>query len=158
MPKSLKNFSNRDLLKKHSSIVDELIKRGVIRTRNNPIADYAEWLVSNKFKWSLAPSSNTGYDALDNDNIRYQIKCRRITVTRKSRQLGVIRKLNEKKFDFLVGVLFDDYYKVFEAYIIPHDIIEKYSRFSEHQNGYILQLKGEILEDRKTENITKKFR
>ena len=38
------------LLRNHSAILDELKRRKVVRTKNNPIGGYAEWLVSKKFK------------------------------------------------------------------------------------------------------------
>ena len=41
-----------------------------------------------------------------------------------------------------------------ETYIIAQEIIKKYARFSKHLNGYLLNLKGKILEDPKVENVT----
>jgi type I restriction-modification system DNA methylase subunit len=45
-------------------------------------------------------------------------------------------------------------FTVKEAYIIAHEIIKKYARFSKRLNGYLLNLKGKILEDPKVENVT----
>jgi hypothetical protein len=95
-------------LKLHSSIIDELKRRNVVRTRNNPVGDYTEWLVKRALKLQLSNNSKMGYDAKDNrKNIKYQIKGRQITSDNKSKQLSVIRKLEDKKFDFLIAVLFD---------------------------------------------------
>ena len=33
-----------ELLKCFADVLDELKERGVVRTRNNPVSDYAEWL------------------------------------------------------------------------------------------------------------------
>ena len=41
-----------------------------------------------------------------------------------------------------------------ESYIIAHEISKKYARFRKHLNGYLLNLKGKILEDPKVENVT----
>jgi len=112
-------------------------------------------LVCRQFHLSLERSSKRGYDATDNGGKRYQIKSRRLDRTNESRQLSVIRNLEKREFDFLVGVLFDRDFTVKEAYKIPHGVIEKYSRFSEHQNGHIIQLQGELLTAAGVENLTK---
>ena len=111
---NIKKLNIRELLELYSSIMKELMGRKIIRTSNNPVADIAEYLVSQKMHLELAINSMPGYDALDKKGARYQIKSRRITTHNKSRQLGVIRNLDQNKFDFLVGVasfvLGDDYH------------------------------------------------
>lgn len=149
----LEKYSISELLKFYTEIIEELINRRVLRTRNNPVADYTEWLVSSKLQFKLENNSKSGYDATDIKGIKYQIKGRRITPTNKSKQLGVIRKLESKKFDYLIGLVFDKDFSLIEGYKIPHQTIKKYAKFSKHQNGHILHLKGEILRDPKTENI-----
>lgn len=148
-----KSLSTSDLLRCFSSILDELKQRGVIRTRNNPTGDYAEWLVAKKYKLKLTPKSHPGYDAITTTGkrVRFQIKGRR---SKKSRQLSVIRDLHLKKFDYLVGVLFADDFTVREAYKMPYRIVKKYAEFNEHQNGHILYLRGDVLKDKKVEDIT----
>ena len=149
-----KSLSTSNLLQCFSSILDELKQRGVVRTRNNPTGDYAEWLVATKFKLKLEPNSNAGYDAASSrgKKVRFQIKGRR---AKKSRQLSVIRNLEAKKFDYLIAVFFDDDFAVREAYKIPYKIVKKYAEFNEHQNGHILHLRGDILKDNKVEDITR---
>jgi len=51
-------------------------------------------------------------------------------------------------------IIFDELFKVKEAYQIPHDTIKKYARYNKHQNGYILLAMGAILTDQAVENIT----
>lgn len=150
----LKEFTTSDLFKYFADILDELKQRNVVRTRNNPVADYAEWLVAQSFYLSLERNSRAGYDAINNRGERFQIKSRRLDPTNKSRQLSVIRNLRNNEFDYLIGVLFEKNFTIKEAYKIPHEIIEEHTRFSKHQNGHILNLKGKILEDPKVENIT----
>ncbi len=135
-------------------LLDELKKRGVVKTRNNPVADYAEWVAAKAFNLKLQESSNKGFDAIDEKRIKYQIKGRRLHPSNPSRQLGVIRDLDKKGFDFLIAVLFNKDFTIHEAYKIPHELISKHSRYSKHQNGHILQLKGEILSAKGVENIT----
>ncbi|MFA6320280.1 MAG: hypothetical protein WCY36_00290 [Candidatus Omnitrophota bacterium] len=135
-------------------LMDELKKRGVVRTRNNPVADYAEWLTVRVFSLGIQTSSNKGFDAIDKKGIRYQIKGRRLDASNPSRQLGVIRDLDKKGFDFLIAIIFNKDFTIHDAYKIPHELIGEYARYSKHQNGYILHLKGKILLAKGVENIT----
>lgn len=146
-----------ELLQRYGQILEELKRREIIRTQNNPVADYAEWLVSTKLKLNLAHNAKAGYDATDKRGERIQIKSRRLKPSDKAKELAVIRKLKEDKFDYLIAVLFDMEFTVKEAYKIPRRIIEKYAHFSEHVNGHILRMTGKILVDPKVENITKKL-
>ena len=64
-------------------------------------------------------------------------------------QLGVIRNLKDKPFNFLVAIIFNNDFSIKEIYKIPFKVIKKYSHFSKHQNGHILVLKDKILVDSK---------
>ena len=143
-----------ELLRCFANILDELKERKVVRTRNNPVADYAEWLVTQQLGLSLERSSKRGYDAIDQNGKRYQIKSRRLDPTNESRLLSVIRNLDTNEFDYLVGVLFNRDFTVKEAYKIPHSVIREHARFCEHVNGYLLHLQGEVLTAPGVENIT----
>ncbi|MBA7613577.1 hypothetical protein ES703_20828 [subsurface metagenome] len=143
-----------ELLRCFANILDELKERKVVRTRNNPVADYAEWLVAQQLGLSLERNSKRGYDAIDQSGTCYQIKSRRLDPTNKSKQLSVIRRLDAGEFDYLVAVLFNRDFTVKEAYKVPHGVIKEHARFSELQNGHILQLQGEVLTAPGVENIT----
>ena len=154
----IRELSTQRLLQNFSDILDELKSRGVVRTRNNPLADYCEWLVSQKIHLKLEANSKSGFDAVDEVGTRYQVKCRRLDPSHNSRQLGVIRNLGNQEFDYLIGIIFTKDFNVQEAYKIPWGLIQTYARYSEHQNGHILQLRGEVLKDHMVENITNLFR
>ncbi|MFD2938770.1 DUF6998 domain-containing protein [Flavobacterium notoginsengisoli] len=150
----LKKLTEKELMRLNSEIMDELKARKIIRTRNNPIADYCEWYVAKKFKWNLQISSNSGFDAIDSKNLRVQIKCRTLINGKGTKQLGVIRKLNDDTFDYLIALLFDENTEVIKGYKISKELIRKYSKYNKHQNGHILNLKGNLLTDEKLEDIT----
>jgi hypothetical protein len=147
--------SIKQLLQTHSSIIEELKSRNVLRTRNNPVADFSEWLIAKSLRLTLEGNSKAGYDAIDKKKIRYQIKGRRIVPENKSTQLGVIRNLDKKNFDYLIGIIFDNDYTALYAAKIPHFIVSKFAKFSKHQNGHILHLKKDIFADKRVKNITK---
>lgn len=74
----LNALNNLELLSLHSEILTQLRSRGVIRTKNNPVGDYAEWLVSNALGMTLLSNSSAGADAIDADGLKVQIKAREL--------------------------------------------------------------------------------
>lgn len=114
------------LMNQYAAVLITLNERGVIRTYNSPVGDFAEWLVSQKLGLRLEKNSARGLDATGSDGLRYQIKCRWERTdfpTPQSRELGVIRSLEKNQFDFLIAVIFDSHFQVRAAYQIPHEII-----------------------------------
>ncbi len=154
----LESLSTPELLQRYSQILDELRARKVIRTSNSPIGDYAEWLVANQLGLTLVTNATRGYDAVDALGVKFQIKGRRLTAHNQSRQLSAIRNLESRDFDYLIAVLFNDKVEVQQVVKIPHDIIEKYARYSEHVHAHILVLQQNILNDATVEDITAAFR
>ncbi|RON24850.1 hypothetical protein BK660_04050 [Pseudomonas brassicacearum] len=154
---NLATLSIPELLKLHASAIDELMSRGVLRTKNNPVGDYAEWLVSSALNLTLAKNSATGHDAESSNGKKIQIKGRRITANNRSRQLGVIRNLEKYDFDELIAVIFNEAYEIIEAYLIPHSVIAEYSSYRTHVNGHILHMRGALLTDERVLNISGKL-
>jgi hypothetical protein len=140
----LSGFLPRQLLSLQSSALDELRRRNIVRTNNAPAGDYAELLFAMAFGWSLAGNSASGHDALDSDNRRYQIKCRRLARNNASRQLSALRKLEETPFDFLAAVLFGTEFEVLKAVIIPHSVVLAQSTFTSHVNAHRFLLRDDV--------------
>jgi hypothetical protein len=149
----LRESTVKELLQLHSSILDELKRRRIVRTRNNPVGDYTEWLVAKVLGLELATNSSAGYDGIDSEGQKFQIKGRRITPEKKSRQLSAIRKLEEKDFDQLAAVIFNENYEIIEAVLIPHEVIGEYATYRSHVNAHILYLKGPILNDPRIRDV-----
>ncbi|MFJ4397457.1 DUF6998 domain-containing protein [Pseudomonas sp. NPDC089396] len=150
---NLASMEIKDLLKLQSDVIDELKNRGILRTKNNPTGDYAEWLVASALSMKLAKNSSAGHDAETDAGKKIQIKARRVTADNKSRQLGVIRNLDKNDFDELVAVIFNESYEVVEAVSIPHSVIREYSSFRQHVNGHILHIRGALLSDSRIRNL-----
>lgn len=149
------------LMNQYARILTELNDRHVVRTYNSPVGDFGEWLVSQKLGLTLERNSAKGLDAIGPDGLRYQIKCRwerSDHPTVNSRELSVIRNLDENQFDYLIVVIFDRSFCIKEAYSIPHDIIQRYALYRRHVNGHILLADGPVLEDAAVENITHRLR
>jgi hypothetical protein len=153
----LTKLSVEEVLALSGAVLVELRRRGVCRTENNPTGDYAEYIVAQKLGLDLVPNSKSGYDAVDNGGVRYQIKGRRIVPTNPSTQLGVIRNLQKQDFDYVIGVLFNENYSVLKVAKIPHVAVGELAKFSNHQNGHILHLNPKLLTDRRVEDLTLNF-
>jgi len=137
MPNKLRNMDERKLLELYSELMEELRDRELIRTSNNPVADYAEKMAVDYMGLTRLGKEERGHDAVDKYKRRYQIKGRRITKHNSSRQLSVIRDLDKKLFDYLVAVIFNEDFSVNEIWKVPYRFVKENSRFSKHQNGHI---------------------
>jgi hypothetical protein len=153
----LEKYSIKGLLRLHSSVINELKNREVVRTKNNPVGDYTEWLVAKALGLELAANSSAGYDGIDPAGVKIQIKGRRVTPENKSRQLSAIRNLEFKDFDELVGVIFDQDYEIVTAVMMPHEVIADYASYRLHTNAHIVQLRGAILNDSRVKDISDLF-
>ena len=141
----LKNMNEQRLLKLYSELMEELRKKELIRTSNNPVADYAEKIAVEYMGLTRLGKEERGYDAIDKNRKRYQIKGRRVTRHNNSRQLGVIRNLEEKLFDYLITVIFNEDFSLNEIWKVPYRFVKENSRFDKHQNGHILNAKPALL-------------
>jgi hypothetical protein len=151
---SLKSLSVLDLLALHSGILDELRRRSVLRTANNPVADYAELLVCSALSLTPAPNSEKGYDATDSDGRRYEIKARRQTKRSKPTRFSAIRGLEEGHFDYLVAVLFKEDFRIHRAAILTPEAVAKRVFWQKHVNGWILPLNDSLWNDSVLQDIT----
>lgn len=134
-----------DLLKLHSAVLDELKRRQIVRTGNNPTGDYTEWLVAQRLGLTLNGNSGKGYDAMDAAGMRYQIKGRRLSSDTAPGQLGTIRDLEHKEFDFLIAVVFRPDWQIKCAIKIPHQTVTELADYRKHVNGHVLYVRPSLL-------------
>lgn len=147
-------MSVKDLLSLQSKAIFELHSRNVLRTQNNPTGDYAEWLVSKRMSLKLEMNSSRGFDAVCSGGLKYQIKGRRITPSNLSTQSSVIRSIELKEFDFLIGVVFDSEWAVIRAMKIPYETVKLIAKPRPRQNGHVLFLNASLLSHPNIEDIT----
>jgi hypothetical protein len=150
--------SPSELLQLTGAVIDELTCRGICRTGNNPLSDYTEWLISEKYAWKRAPNSEQGYDAEDPiSGARYEIKGRRITTKNPSRQLSAIRDLDARHFQFLIAVIYNRNFGIQRVMKIPHLVVAAKGRKSEHTNSWILAANDSLLKEQFVEDLTADF-
>ena len=146
--------STRELFRLHVVIHNELRRRNVVRTANTPTGDYAERIFCDALKWVQAPNSQPSIDAVGLDGTRYQIKARRLHSRNKSRQLSSLRNLKDSRFDILAGLLFDEYYGIHRAALIPHHIVLQRARFSTHTNSHLFLLHDDVWKEPGVRDVT----
>jgi hypothetical protein len=149
----LSNLSVRELLALNAAATTELRARAVVRTGNNPVGDYTEWLVAKALGLTLAANSASGYDAISPTGVRFQIKGRRVTERNRSRQLSAVRNLASCDFEFLVAVVFDEAFELLEAVMVPHSAVLDHAAYRSHVNAHILHANAKLVADSRVKSI-----
>ena len=144
---NLTELNPKQLLQLQADATNELRRRDIVRTQSNPLGDYTEWLVAKNLNLDLANNSKAGYDAIDVNGVKIQIKGRRVTPKNKSTQLSAIHNLQGKDFDDLIAVIYDESFNIIEAVSIPHIVVAEYATYREHVNAHILFIKEPVLSD-----------
>ena len=139
-------LTESELLLMHANVIDELHRRGVVRTGNNPLGDYTEWLVCDRLCLKIEPNSRASFDGVDCNGIRYQIKGRRSKLPTGNVQLSVIRNLESKGFDYLIAVVFNSDYTIRFAAKIPHSVVSEVAKYRTHVNGHVPVIRETVFE------------
>jgi hypothetical protein len=155
---ALNEFAPKELLCLFGSILDELQSHSIVRTSNNPVSDYTEWLVSQRLGLTLCGNSEKGFDSTDKTGVKYEIKARRVTPSNKSRQLSAIRHLDGEHFDFLIAVVYDKSFEVILALKIPRSVVVAKSSFVKSTNSYKLEAKDSLRNEPGVEDIASLLR
>jgi len=156
---TLARKSISELLRLYGEILQELRDRRIVRSANSPVGDYTEWLVTTRLGLKLTNNSQSGHDAVDvATGKRFQIKGRCVVDIARPAQLGVIRNLERKDFDFLIAVIFDRKFEVAYAAKIPHALVPTISFYQRHVNGHITRLRRGVCDQPGVEDLTDVFK
>lgn len=150
----LSKLSPIELMRLQADAVDELIEREVVRSRNQPIADFAELLFCKALELDQAGKVEKDADAVGSDGTRYQIKSRRPTPANPSRQLGFIRRLPEGNFDVLAAVLFAPDFTVLRAALIPHSVVQELASYVKSVNAWRMHLRDDVWSIPNVQDVT----
>src|SRR5262245_58863963 len=94
-----------DLLTGYADAMAALRSRGVTRSANSPISDFAEHLAVWHYRGSRTPSSTKSHDVVATDGRRIEVKAMwQLRGTRTS--LSALRDLESGGFDLLLAVVF----------------------------------------------------
>lgn len=144
---SLKELSPKELLQLDGRIIDELLARDIIRTRNKPVSGFNRWLVSKRLALTLAGNSEKGFSATDEKGLRYEIKSRQVTTSNPSRELSAIRDIEAGHFDFLIAVVYNEGFDVILALKIPRSVVVAKSRYVKSTNSYKLMAEDSLKDE-----------
>jgi hypothetical protein len=157
MKSELSRRSTPQLMSLYGRILDVLGGRDVVRTRNAPTGDYAEWLVAKATRGYLATRSEKSWDVCTKLNHHpkgsqvcgkggehLQVKARVVADENRQPALSPFRSW---KFDSLVIVLFSDTYEVLKAAKVPRAVVEgaQGRYWSRHVNGDVVYAKKDLL-------------
>lgn len=133
-----------------TDIPEELRRRGLPVSRN-VIGSYGELIACRVLGMTPATGSTRGYDAIDPDGSRVQIKSRYDGRA----QMGSIRS---NEYDEVVFIHLNDSAEVTRALRFPASVVNEYARTSRHQNSKILVVSLRVLADPRVVDITELFR
>jgi hypothetical protein len=146
-----------ELLGLWANLMTELNERGVIRSDNNPIGDYCEFLVAAHYGVTPEGNSNAGHDVTAPDGSKIQVKGRRIRPDgRKPPHFSGVRNLDDEPppFDFLIGLLLNRDFSVAEAWQLPVERVRHYATYRVHTNSWSLRtISGAMREDPEIKQI-----
>lgn len=130
-------LSVRQLLATSVAVIEELLHRGLVRTRNSPLGDLAESIALRAYGGVLAPNSEKSYDLLADDGRRVQVKARLVDPTdRRSQQFSAFRSWS---FEAALFVLFDARtYDVLWARELSSADVQSLGRRVEHTNSSVV--------------------
>ena len=141
----LSTFSESGLFSLYRAILSELKSRGVIRTENAPVGDYAEYLVATALGGQLAPNSEKSWDVLGSDGEKLQVKARVVSDPAEPGQLQ-LSPFRSFGFDSAVIVLLSATdYAVSRASKVPRYVVESSAIHRQHVNGKVLFARPEIM-------------
>lgn len=145
----LEGASVRELLAQYAAVLEEFTARKLVRTKNAPFGDLAEYCAELVYGGHLARNSTASYDLTTVDDVRVQVKARQIAVPgHRSLPFSPIRSLD---FDLCVFLLVEGE-NVVRAREWTRAEVEIHRKERSGRNDYIIKtgqvLKGNIGVDR----------
>jgi len=131
------------------NLISKLLKEELNRTANL-VGEYAEYLIAEYTSGELLEASSKGADVISDAEELYQVKSRKLS-DKLTGALGIIRSWD---FHFLAVVIFDDYGDINKAFIVRKDIAKKYSKQNDLQNGWVITMTQEFINNKENKDIT----
>lgn len=139
-PRAFADRPTPELLGQYAQILAELRVRGVVRTGNAPLGDYAEHMALSVYGGSLAPNSAKSYDLTTDDGRTIQVKAR--TVSASTSPSAVFSVFRSFEFDVATLLVLDSRtYALKWAGEMGPDQVKEASRWSAHVRGHLLSIR-----------------
>lgn len=136
-------------------LLAELRHRGVLRTNNPPVGDYAEWLVWRALGQERLPVNSTkSYDLVSEQFGKVQVKARLVSSPAKSGQLQA-SPFRSEEFDHAAFVLLSAVdFSVVSAVILPLDAVKSRWSWRPQVRGWTVLMNGPTMGHLQAEDIT----
>jgi hypothetical protein len=134
-------LTNRELLDAWTGSLEEVHRRGVVRTYNNPIGDIAEAIVARHYGGKRAPFDNPVWDVAIGDDLLQVKACRRATPGTK---LGFSPLRHREGYTALVLVVFTADMRVEQAWRVPRAVVNEFATAVPHVNGFRVSLSSAV--------------
>jgi hypothetical protein len=141
----LSTLTESGLFSLYRAILNELKNRGVVRTENAPVGDYAEYLVKIALGGQLAPNSEKAWDVRGHGGEKLQVKAR---VVSDPVEPGQLQLSPFRSFDFksaVIVLLSATDYAVSRASKVPCEVVKSSAVYRKHVNGWVLFARPEIM-------------
>lgn len=140
----LSRLSTRELLRLYADILTALVERGVVRSRNAPAGDLAEYLVATAYGGELAPPSEKSWDVRADGRL-LQVKARLIAAG--DNRSHVYSPFRSWDFDACVFLLLDAHtYEISRAVELPVATVQALARETAWVKGFRITTKTPLLE------------
>ena len=141
----VRSLTARELLRLSADVVTELIRRDVLRSRNAPAGDLAEYLVAKAFHGELAAPSVKSWDVQARDR-KLQVKCR--LVDPDNRRYESFSPFRSWTFDACIFITLDCHtYDIIRAVEVPMAVVKAIAQETPWVNGHrvsVRQIAGPI--------------
>ena len=132
------NLSLKALLNEYARTLDTLLDRKYVRTRNGPIGDAAEYIVSKAYDGKLEPNSKKSYDVTTGSGKTIQVKARAVNTTKNygGQTFSAIRSFD---CDEMVFLIFDQKtLELVSAHKLTSDQVREIGTHSNHVNARVV--------------------
>lgn len=146
----LAKLTNRELLQAWAGSLEELRRRNVVRTYNNPIGDIAEAIVARYYQGVRGSFAQAAWDVKVGDELLQVRACRRSTPTT---SLGFSPVRHTEGYTALILVVFRADLRIEQAWRIPCDVVNEFARFNSHVNGHKITLTAAVRSDPRVERL-----
>jgi len=136
---------------------ERLEKVGVAKSKGNPVGEYAEYLVAKAFGGKRMPNAKEGHDITLEDGTKIEVKGRIFEGRRVPLSDVKHSTIENKTFDFLVYVVFNENMTVKYAIKIPFDEFQHLASYCTPRNGppkWRFHAREELRNDPRVLNIT----
>ncbi len=142
MTNNIETATELELLRQYEAILTELVRRGVSRTYDAPVRQYAEWLAVQRLGGQLAANSVKSYGLCCPELGKVQVKS---PIARSGKGGAHLAPFRSFDFDHASIIIFDTDYCVKSATTIPVDVMRLAGSFRQHVNGRIVTPTPQLL-------------